>query len=240
MKSKRLLPLVFSLFLFLAGIAISLSLSAVMLWGELEARLINQQIGDESLDLSCPLAIAPWETASIRTTITNTLTDQATKPVVNAFIGQGENARVISETLELAPLESQPLEWTVNGSDIAFERVVLVNIFQRPYRELPSRQDACSILVMSLFELDGKGSLFLLIAMSLVLILGSAGWLLLLLRPLNELTKNIVQLNGLFLGLVLLGLVTSLTRLWGLTIFLDCAALLAVTAGNVEIFLRRR
>ncbi len=240
MSPRRIFKILFAALLFFAGISIILSLSAVMLWGELEARLINQQMGDESLDLSCPLAIAPWETASIRTTITNTLTDQATKPVVNAFIGQGESARVLSETLELAPLESRPLEWTVDGSDIAFERVVLVNVFQRPYRELPSRQGACSILVASLFGLDGKGSLILLIAMSLVLILAGAGWLFLLLRPLNELTKNIVQLNGLFLGLVLLGLITSLTRLWGLTIFLDCIALLAVTAGNVEIFLRRR
>lgn len=240
MNTNRVFSTILASLLFLAGILISLSLSGVMLWGELEARLINQQLGDESLDLSCPLMIAPWETATIKTTITNTLTDQATKPLVNAFIGQGESARVMSETLELAPLESRLLAWTVDSSDIAFERVVLVNVFQRPYRDLPSRQGACSILVASLFGMDGTSTLMLLIAASLVLIVAGAGWLFFLLRPLNELTKNLFQLNGLFLGLVLLGLVTSLTRLWGLTIFLDGAALLAVTAGNVEIFFHRR
>lgn len=240
MKPKRLLPALCGLLLFLFGGALDLSFSAVMLWGEMEARLITQQTGDGKLRLECPLMIAPWESAVIRTVVTNTLRDKDAKPQVNAFIGRSRTARVMTETLELSPLESRTLQWTVSGADVSFERAVLVNILQRPYSELPSRQGACSILVFSLFGLSGRNTLLLLAASGILTGVPGAVLLIYLMRPFNEFTKSAAQVNGIFLGLTLLCLISAFARLWGLTLALAACALLVFTTGNVEVFFHRK
>ena len=236
---SRTLRLLAGAFLYIGGIAVSLALSLVMLWGEMEARLYTQQAGDETLRIECPLAIAPWESATIHTVVTNTLIDQTTTPRVNAFISHEKEARLITETLELAPLESRALQWEVDSTDVVFERVVLVNILQRPYRDLPSRQGACSILVYSLFGLTGQNTIILLASMAVLGSLLGAGILFLLYRPFTDRLKSFAQLNGIFLGLILLGLFSALTRRWGLTLALDAAALLAITTGGIEILFHR-
>jgi hypothetical protein len=236
-RAFRLLP---GVFLYLGGIAVSLALSVVMLWGEMEARLYTQQTGDETLHIECPLAIAPWESAAIHTVVTNTLTDQATKPRVNALFSHEKEARLITETLELGPLESRALQWEVDSANIVFDRVILVNILQRLYRDLPSRQGACSILVYSLFGLTGRNTIILLVSMGVLGSLSGAALLFLLYRPFTDRLKNLAQLNGIFLSLILLGLISALTRRWGLTLVFDAAALLAITTGGIEILFSRK
>lgn len=242
MNLKRLLPSLLGILLFFGGIAISLSFSAVLLWGEMEARLYAPQSGDKSLKIECPLVIAPRETGTIKTVITNTLTDTNTKPQINAFISQeqGEEARLERETLELAPLESRAMQWTVNSSDIIFNRLILVNILQRPYRELPSRQGACSILVYSLFGLNGERTLYMIVAAATLAGLFGAWILFFSYRPFTGALKNFAQVSFIFQVLALLGMASALYRLWGLTLVFDAAAILAFASGSVEIFFPRR
>lgn len=242
MNLKRLLPVLFGSLLFFGGIAISLSFSAVLLWGEMEARLYVPQSGDKSLKIECPLVIAPWETGAIKTVITNTLTDTNTKPQVNAFISQkeGEEARLARETLELAPFDSRAMQWTVDSSDIIFNRLILVNILQRPYRELPSRQGACSILVYSLFGMSGKNTLCLLVASAILAGLLGAWILFFSYHPFAGALKNFAQISGIFQTLALLGLISALYRLWGLTLVFDAAAMLAFAIGSIEVFFPRK
>lgn len=239
---KRLLPALTGILLFFGGIAISLSFSATLLWGELEARLYTQQSGDRNLKIECPLVMAAWETAEIKTIVTNTLTEKSTKPQVNAFISQaqGKEARFVSETLELAPLESRAMQWTVNGSDIIFDRLILVNILQRPYNKLPSSQGACSILVYSLFGLNGVNTLYVVVASGILASVLGAILSLFWFRPLTCALKSFAQVSILFFGLSLLGLFAALSRLWGLTMIFDAAALLAFSAGSIEIFFKRK
>lgn len=239
MNFKRLVPTLLGIFLFYGGILISLSVSSVMLWGELEARVYISQTGDKSLKIECPLVIAPWETAEIKTVVTNSLLDDSTKPQVNAFISQaqGKEARLISETLQLAPLESRAMQWTVSNVDIIFERLILVNILQRPYRDLPSHQGACSILVYSLFGLNGASTLYTLVAVSVFASLIGMLLLVWLQHPLKDARKSFAQVSGIFFLLSVLGLFTALTRLWGLTLIFDAAALLAFIAGSIEILM---
>lgn len=239
-NSRRTLQILLACILIVIGVAISLSLSVVMLWGELEARVYTQQTGDKTLRIECPLMIAPWETATIHTVVTNTLTDKATKPQVNAIISREIEPRLVIDTLELAPLESRALQWEVTNEDIVFERVILVNILQRPYRDLPSRQGACSILVYSLFGLTGGATMTLIVSIGVLASLLGAALLYLQVRPFTERTKSFAQLLGIFLSLILLGLLAALTRLWGLTLVLDAGALLAITTGSVEIFFKRK
>lgn len=242
MNLKRLLPALLGILLFFGGIAVSLSFSAVLLWGEMEARLYAPQNGDKSLKIECPLVIAPQETGTIKTVITNTLTHTNTKPQINALISQkeGEEARLERETLELAPLESRAMQWTVNGSDIIFNRLILVNIFQRPYRELPSRQGVCSILVYSLFGLNGERTLYTIVAAATLAGLFGAWLLFFLHRPFTGALKNFAQVSFIFQVLALLGLASALYRLWGLTLAFDAAAMLAFASGSIEIFFPRK
>jgi len=240
MSRSRIFRVLFGALLLISGIAISLVLSAAMFWGELEARLYTQQTGDKSLPIQCPLVIAPWEGAVIQTVITNTLTGEDTRPQVNAIISHEGNMRLVTETLELAPLESRPLQWTVDHEDIVFERLILVNIFQYRYRDLPSRQGACSILVFSAFSLTGRNTFYLLVSTGVLGSLLGAALLYFLFNPFTDLTRSPAQLIGVILCLTLLGLFSALTRRWGLTLVLDAAALLAITTGGVETLFNRR
>ena len=242
MTLKRLFPALAGILLFFGGIAISLSFSATLLWGELEARLYTPQNAEKSLKIECPLVMAAWETAEIKTVVTNTLTEKSTKPQVNAFISQaeGKETRFVSETLELAPLESRAMQWTVSGSDIIFDRLILVNILQRQYNKLPSRQGACSILVYSLFGLNGVNTQYVIVASGILASLLGATLSFFYLRPFTEALKSFAFVSLLFFGLSLFGLLSALPRLWGLTMIFDAAALLAFGAGSIEIFFKRK
>lgn len=239
MNPKRTLPTLLGILLLSAGIFIALSLSLTMLWGEMEAELFMPNIGDKRLDLTCPLMIAPWETATIRTTVANTLNDldKETKPQVNVSIRSETGVRTISETVILSSHERRTLQWEIDRSDIIFNRLLLINILQRPYRNLPSHQGTCSIVVFNLFGLNGSNALLVLV---LTGILGSLlGALLLysLYRPATEFAKSIFQVNGLFLFMALMSLGTALTRHWGWTLTIDAGAFIVFTSGNVEILM---
>lgn len=240
MNLKRNLLIALAIFLFAVGSILNLFVSSNLLWGEMEARLFTQQAGDRKLDIECPLMIAAWERATIRTVVTNDLLDQATKPQVNAFIATARQPRVDSQTLELDALESRSLQWTVDASDIVFERLILVSVLQRPYRELRSRQGSCSIYVFSLFGLNGTSTRTLLIAAGVLASLLGYGLLYFSLRPFSEFTLRLIQVNGIFLFLALAGLFSAVPRYWGLTLILNAGALLVITVASVDIFFSSR
>ncbi len=236
MNLKRNLLIALAILLFAGGNILNLFVSSNFLWGEVEASLFTQQTGAKKLYIECPLVIAPWETATIRAVVTNNLPDQATKPQVNAFISLGNDARVESQTLELDAHESRSLQWTVDASDIVFERLILVSVLQRPYRDLESRQGTCSIYVFSLFGMDGHNTLTSLIIAGVLACLFGIGLLYYIFRPLSELMVKVIQVNLLFMLLALAGLFSALPRYWGLTLIFNAGALLVITVASVEIF----
>ena len=240
MNLKRKFTTVLAIFLFAGGNILNLYVSSNLLWGEMEARLFTQQASDRQLDIDCPLMIAAWETATIRTVVTNDLPEQATKPQVNAFIATESEPRIETQTLELGALESQSLQWTVDNSDIVFDRLILVSILQRPYRDLESRQGSCSIYVFSLLDMNGSDTLASVITTGVLVSLLGIGALYYSLRPLSEFATKVIQVNGIFLFLVLAGLFSALPRMWGLTLIFNAAALLVITVASVEIFFSRK
>ena len=237
MKSNSTLVIILGFSLYLSGCFISLFFSSNLLWGEMEARLYTPQTGQRKLDIHCPLVIATWETATVSTTVINTLANKDVKPQVNAFISHEGGARVESQTFELEPFESASMQWTATSADIIFKRLILVNVIQRPYRDLESRQGACSIYVYSLFGLDGRNTLILIVEAGVLSTLLGAGLLIYRFRPFTELTKKLLQSNIVFVVFVLAGLFSSLSRLWGLTLFLNATALLVITVATIEILL---
>lgn len=235
----RFFIILISILLFAFGNIISLYFSSNLLWGEMEALIFAPQADARSLDLSCPLMIAPTETATISTTINN-ITDQATKPQVNAFFSYQNDAQVNTQTLQLDAYSSQPLQWTVDSSNIVFDRLILVSILQRQYRNLEAHQSQCSIYVFSLFGLSGQNSLMTIFTIGVITSLLGLGMMYQHLKPFSEKTKRMMQVNLLFFILVVLGVFSSLPRLWGLTLFFNATAVLSITVAYVEILFSKK
>jgi hypothetical protein len=222
--------------LFLAGILIGLSLSAAITWGESEARIYSSYNGDSSLRLKCPLMLSPAESGVVYAEIIN-LTDEDIKPVVSAEISHGKGPREIRQTVSLAPIASETIQWPVDSSDIIFERLILVNVLQSRYGDNPSRSGSCSILLFSLFGLTGMQTFALVFAVSLILILSGGLLWLYARRPLDKFSGNIVQINSVLLGVTLLALLSTWLRWWGLALFFDALILLVMGVIITEFVL---
>ena len=107
-----------------------------------------------------------------------------------------------------------------------FERMILVNILQSQYGDNPSRLGSCGIFILSLFGLPGEQTFALAFAISMVAMLSGAALWLYARRPLNKLSTNIAQISTVMLVITALALLTTITRLWGLTLILDVLILL--------------
>jgi hypothetical protein len=226
-RLKRLGLSLLGMLIFMAGVLLELSLSGGVLWGEIEARVYTPQTGDLVLTVHCPLVLSPSESGTVSAAITNTL-DEETKPMVTAEISRVDGQQQLSQTLELAAHETQTVRWTVDSSDMLFGRLILVNIVQSRYADLPSSQGACGIFVMKLFNLNGFSSFGLLFLTSLLCTLLGAGVWLHANSPLNDFGRSTTQICGIMAGLATAGLLSALPRWWGLTLFLDSVTLIVM------------
>ena len=225
MKLRSLLLSLFGALLFLAGVLIGLLLSAVVVWGESEARIYTSYNGERHLKVQCPLMLSPVESAVVSADIINP-SDEEIKPVVSVEVSHGKIPRKESQTLLLAPGGSETVQWSVDPSDVIFERLILVNILQSQFRDNPSRLGSCGIFMFSLLGLTGAQTFGLVFAVSLiVMLLGGALWLYVR-WPLNNLATNIAQLSAVLMGITILALFSTLPRLWGLTLIFDALILL--------------
>ena len=222
--------------LFLAGVLIGLSLSAAITWGESEARIYSSYNGDSGLRLKCPLMLSPVESGVVNAEIIN-LTDEDIKPVVSAEISHGKGPREIRQTVSLAPIASETIQWAVDSSDVIFERLILVNALQSRYGDNPSRSGSCGILLFSLWGLTGLETFHLVFAVSITMML-SGGWLWLYARrPLDKFSGNIVQINAILFSITILALLSTLARWWGLALFFDALIILVMGVIITEFVL---
>lgn len=222
--------------LFVAGSLGGLSLSAAVLWGEVEARVYSSYSGDRNLQLECPLMISPAESGIVRTEIMN-LTDKEIKPVVNAEISQANAARRESQTFILAPGENGKGQWLVTSSDAIFNNLILVNILQSQYSNNPSHWGSCGILLFSLFGLTGMQTFYLLFGGGIMGLLVGGGLWAYVRWPLGQFDLNIAQAGILLAGITTAALISSLLRWWGLILFLDAVSLLVIGVIVVEFIL---
>ena len=230
MKSNARLKSWLAVLLFLIGVFIGLALSAGVAWGHIEATLYTSFNGDRRLGIECPLLMAPYETGRISATITN-LTDKDIKPVVTAEISGSPVPRQLQQTLILGPGASESMEWAVDSSDVIFERLILVNIRQSPYRDNPSMLGSCGIILFNLFGLTGAVTLWLVVTASLAaMITGGYIWINGH-RPLDQQSVSLVRVNAVLMTITILALLSTVTHLWGLAVFFD--ALILLTMGVI-------
>jgi hypothetical protein len=233
---KRFALSTLGLLIFLAGLILELSLSGGMLEGEIEARVNTPQVGDLGLSINCPLVLSPSETGTVSTAITNTLNEEKS-PVVTADISHIGGDQHLSQTLTLAPHETQSIQWTVNSSNKIYGNLILVNVVQSHYADLPSGQGACGILVFNVLGLNGLNSFILTIVVAFLCIsLGAAGWLRAH-QPLNDLGRNAARASAVMVGMATAGFLSALPRWWGLTLFFDFFTLITMAVIFTEFIL---
>lgn len=118
---------------------------------------------------------------------------------------------------------------------LIFDRLILVNVAQMNYRDLPSQQGYCSIFLLNMLGLPGWQILIILCAISLLcLIAGSLIWL----RDhsvINEDDGNIARPFVSLAALSTLALITALIHWWGLVILLDGVALMLIGVIFTEV-----
>lgn len=243
MHGSRLLSFFGSL-LFLTGIALELGISTVVADGEIEARVYSTQYNYADLPMQCPLMLAAVESGTVTATITNPI-EENVSPVVTADISRAGGDRQFTQTLSLAPHETQTVQWAVDASDIIYGRLILVNITQSRYgdsptSEIPARQGTCGISILGLAGLSGSNTFKLLFSASLICILAGAGLWLHANPNLDERGQSLAHASTALAVLGTIGLLTTLLRWWGLIIFSDSVALILIVVILTELVLLPR
>lgn len=212
--------------LILIGILIGLALTASVTWAYSEADLYVSFNADRSLALKCPLMLAPNESGVVSANIRNLLNDSIT-PTVSATISHAGQPRQIDQVITLPTQDSEILQWTVNSSDVIYDRLILVSITQLRYRDNPSMLGTCGILLFGLLGLNGLGTLLLIVVLSLAaMITGAYLWRQAHPQPWNNYLINLSRAGIVLISMTMLALLTLLPRWWGLTLVLDAATLL--------------
>lgn len=236
MKRKALRWLISGPLLFLLGILLELGLSSLVVWGELEASFLGGQHDALSLDLHCPIMLSPVESGTISASITNTIEEQ-TSPEVKADISRAGGDQELSQILVLAPHETRLLQWKIDASDIVFGNLILVDIYQDRYRDLPAREGSCGIYILSLFGLSGTESFWMLSVLALACIsFGAMRWLKAH-SPLAGSDSSFASANGVLVGFTTAGLLAAFVRWWGLILFLDAISLILMVVIFTEFLL---
>ena len=227
MKTRSNVIPILGIVLFLTGVFLGLSLSSVIVWGELEASIDAMPVGAESMLLRCPLMLSFSETGNIYAEIINH-TDEEIKPLVIAEIGQPYTAREIRQMFMLDAREVEVAQWSVNSSESVFGRLILVNILQSRYSNNPPRWGSCGIFLIDLFGLTGKQSFYLIFFTSIIcIVIGSELFHISLKNP-SETSKKMVHAGNLLAASIIFALILSIPRWWGLALMLDAFSLLAV------------
>lgn len=215
--------------LFLSSITIGLSLAGIMTWGEMEANLAITLPDAKGLQLSCPLMLAYHETGTVQAIIVNE-TEKEVKPVVKAGFGQPDSLaqQIIEEAYILAPKKTQSVQYTIDSSQSAFGRIIPISIVQSRYSRNPPRWGACSVLLFSLFGMNGASSLTLIVVISLLLLATSIYLTYPILIARGDTMKSLRQVGVLLAFLTIIALISALFRWWGLSIFIETISLIAL------------
>jgi hypothetical protein len=155
--------------LFFAGTLLGLCLAAGLTWANLEADFyfgFGVQ-GETTLDLACPLILAPAETGRATITISNP-SNRLVEPLVQVDVS-GPIGRSLREHISIEAGRSQTASWEVTHKDIAFGHLILVKVYEFAALSLPSADDSCGILILDLAGLSGRRIYLLTLAVSAAL-----------------------------------------------------------------------
>jgi len=231
-KARRIRAL--GVFLFAVGALLCLGLSAVAIWGDLEATLFDRNmelISDGSLKgLHCPVLLTADEVGKVSATIRNSLDRPADFRVRIHVSRYLTLVRESDSWVSLAPGERQRLEWTVTPDDIVYDHLILVKVLQFPKYPLPSRSASCGIVVINLPILTGGQVLVLALVASLLGMAAGIGLWRSISKPLRGRAQDVVRAMSALAFCVGVSLIAGLLGLWGVGIAAMVTIILLVGA----------
>lgn len=221
---------------FVLGALFSLTLAVLTTWSNFEAAFYGfSRLGDARLQgLHCPILLNRHETGTVSVKVSNTTTKRLS-PSVTAQFSSPLTPISKLELTDLAPGESQTLQWTVGPENIDMNQFIFSHVFIYSSYPMPDRENTCGTFIIDL-PIPGNILVILLLTLGLSGMVGSLVWLW------RTQASNIDTLRALrpltFLGVVITAaLLVSLAGLWlqGL-LFLTVALIMMIVTMNFLVF----
>lgn len=219
--------------LFAFGVLLGMALTAVTVWADLEASFFDADLasrgGEPLKTLRCPVLMTTSEVGVVRVDVENPVE----KPIelrLRAHISEGfvTLLREVNATLPLEPGEKTTAEFYLTGDDVTFNWLVLVRVLQFRYYPLPSRQAACGVLVLDVPFLTGSQLLALVIAVTLLSLVGGIALWVFGNRPLNRPALATARTMGALTVSLLIGFTVGAMGSWLIATLLFAINLLLV------------
>ncbi len=167
-------PKVSGLILFVIGVVSGILLIVGLMWPDLEAMFYNfQKIGEQPLDVICPVFLAQDETGMVSIKVANE-SDKTIEPLVRATISSRGLFRFEESRLPIPPGETRRMTWAVSKADVDLRFFVLAKVFILPEYQFTSREGTCGTLLLPFSGIGGMQVFLIGLAVSL---LGLAGGL---------------------------------------------------------------
>ena len=206
--------------LYSAGLILALVVAIIGFWPELEATLFDPSTSaDQSLNtLRCPMVITPSDTATISAIFTNPL-ERPIQFLVRTHISQEYSTllREFNHKVALEVGESEQLVWEISVDDAVYNRLVFARVRSLRSSQIPSREQTCGILVVTVPGLTGGEIVAGLLIISLFgLVSGSVLWVRIA-WPLEGQNREIAIGFGILTALVVLSSILSIWGFWALS-----------------------
>lgn len=219
-----------SLLLFFLGVVTAMLLFGSLTWASLEAAFyFGYGIqGVNNLDLDCPRLLTAADSASVTAMVRNT-TDRDVEPRLEANISSNL-LRSEEVQIQLPAGQSAPVTWQVGPTDVVFDHLIIVRIYQFQAFVLPSADANCGILFLDTPALSGAQVLAITISVSLFGTLAGLALWAAANQPLTGRPLDLLR-GMLFLGgLCTFGLALSWIGLWvaGVLLFALAAFMLVI------------
>lgn len=227
---------IFGVLFYVLAVITGLFLIVISTWGDMEADSYGfpRRANASLRGLDCPILLTRNETGMISLRISNP-TDIPLHPSARTEISAPFETEVFVESIELAPGESQTLEWSLKPENIVLGNFILANVQVYATYPIPNREKTCGILLM---DLPGSGRM-IVTALAAFAVIG-LGWGLYSMNK-SGFIKNRTLLTGnaiIFLSaLILLGLVLSFMGSWIPSLgILVLSVLISILLINLLVF----
>jgi hypothetical protein len=165
----------FAFVIFLLGILLGFSLSAIAIWNRTEA--VNYFFTGAKYDpfpgLRCPAFIAPTEQATVRALFKNPTNEEDTFYYRTEISGTPSTRRLENQ-IAVPPHQTKSIQLTVNAQDVDLLFFIFVKVDILPNAVHSSQEAVCGIMVANILGLAGVPLATLAISLSFLGI--AIGW----------------------------------------------------------------
>jgi len=228
---------ILALSLFSLGLLAGMFLAGAGAWSDLEATFYGfGKMADHSLTtLHCPVLMTATETGVIRADLANH-SNKTVQAKTRIYISSLP-IRTVETITPIASGETKELTWTVTSEDVALGNLILAKVLVYPYGDAPLREGWCGTLVLKVPLLNGSQVFGILLALSLVGLLGGIGLWVMGGSPLKGRTLTAIRAMICLTAFILVDMVFSFLGLWlyGLVLFVVVVVLILGVLTSVAL-----